>query len=161
MISLLLALAATTPAVTQDTAAALAPRDTVTRRLEARAARTDNVEELGQAVVRQSLLAVARRPVAERSGTMMVNIPVAVRIWTPPSPSDIDVCFEISTGLRDYIECDSPVRPIEPDPLPSRCDELSRAFQSAANNASRFIILREMMALSCIELRRVRIALVR
>jgi hypothetical protein len=82
--------------------------------------RTSSLEVFGESV-REQLLNSAARDVAKGSLTSKVNLTFTVRVIRRPplpprvpSPTEINVCWEMCSSLRCYIECEAPIPELGP-----------------------------------------------
>ena len=123
------------------------------------ATRADNRSDVGRDLVAQALQIAAARFRTDTSTTLTIEVPVVIRVFQHPrvpSPTEIDVCWEMSSGLHEYIECSAPDVIITP-PRPNTCDLLWRRFRAATDPASRRTLFLQLMANGCIDWSAVRI----
>jgi hypothetical protein len=121
-------------------------RDATIRALQGSARRTTSLEAFGRGIERQVLLAAATQLKSRKAGTVMVQVPVRLEIFPLPrpvgpaapdrpsrNPNDVDVCYQLSSSVDDYIKCTAPdfldveIRPIHL----VNCDDLRAQFQAA------------------------------
>ena len=117
--------------------------------LRKKAAQTHDISEFAKSVVHQLMRDAAESFEKGKIKDNVAEVNLKFRIKPVPRPGEINICWEISNGLYDYIECSSPsTPPIRIDP----CISLRRSMDEATTNLQRMRILMQMLAQGCITL---------
>lgn len=150
-------------------------RDATIRALQAGVRRTTSLEAFGRGIERQAVLAAASQLKAGKPSAVVVQVPVRVEIFPLPgpvgptapgrpshNPNDVDVCYELSSSVDDYIKCTAP-NFVDVDIRPIRivnCDDLWAQYE-AAEGSLKFVVLQELLDNGCLDWTRVRITILR
>ncbi len=142
-------------------------REALARLLTLNASRTQSLEAFGQDVMRQVLRLAARRLATEQTNLLTIQVPITIRIIPMPRPrpggiprpqlrpEDIDVCWETTAGLQEYIQCSA--SDLIPDPdlgrrLATTCEQLFARYFAAASPLERLQVLLELYENDCLTL---------
>ncbi len=133
--------------------------------LERALRRTTSLEAFGRSVVQQALTKAAESLREGGKGPISLDVSFEVRIeplpYSPPSPHEIDVCWEIcpqrGSFWQCYIDCSAPVA-IQPPLRPIRdCDAIWADYNAATDLFRRMELLKELIARSCLRMEAVRL----